>query len=78
MDAENRKNPSSVGERSVIFLQNSQITAKVYNRRDLAPGSNLKGPVIVDQLDTTTLVYPGDNLFVDEHLNLIITLSGTS
>ena len=78
MDAEDRKNPSSVGERSVIFLQNSQITAKVYNRRDLAPGSNLKGPVIVDQLDTTTLVYPGDNLFVDEHLNLIITLSGTS
>lgn len=78
MYSQSQKNPSAILQRSITFLQNSQSTAKVYNRRDLAPGCNLKGPAIVDQLDTTTLVYPGDNLFVDEQLNLIITLSGAS
>jgi N-methylhydantoinase A len=32
------------------------------------------GPAIVEQLDTTTVVYPGDRVTVDPSLNLIIVV----
>ena len=46
----------------------------VYRRDEMAPGATLRGPVIVEQMDTTTLVGPNDELAVDRWGNLIIAV----
>jgi len=40
------------------------------------PGMRITGPAVIDQLDSTTLVYPGDTARVDGARNLIIELAG--
>jgi N-methylhydantoinase A len=44
----------------------------VWSRRDLPAGFVLTGPAIVEQSDTTTLVYPGHEARVDEFGNIVI------
>ena len=63
------------GTRSVHFSVNGAVEARVYHRDALVPGHRVKGPAVVEQLDTTVLIYPGDTARVDEALNLIIELS---
>ncbi len=46
----------------------------IYNRDDLAPGNQIQGPAVVEQFDSTTVVYPGQSLEVDAYKNLIITI----
>ncbi|PZC47854.1 MAG: N-methylhydantoinase A [Chloroflexi bacterium] len=46
----------------------------IYDRDSLAPGNQIAGPAIVDQFDSTTVVYPGQSLEVDSFNNLIITI----
>jgi len=45
----------------------------VYERSMLAPSDEIEGPAIIEQLDSTTVVYPGQSAVVDESHNLIIT-----
>ena len=47
-------------ERLVYFDAESPATAKVYQRTDLKTGQQVVGPAIIEQLDTTTPIYPGD------------------
>jgi N-methylhydantoinase A len=46
-------------ERSVLIGDGSMVSADVYHRWELPVGSVLKGPSIVEQMDTTTYVGPG-------------------
>ena len=48
----------------------------VYARTRLDPGHVVHGPAIVEQMDTTTVIAPGERAEVDGYLNLIINLSG--
>jgi len=48
-----------VGERPVLTGDGSKVSAAVYRRWELAAGQVIKGPSIVEQLDTTTYVGPG-------------------
>lgn len=48
----------------------------IYKRAQLPPGARLEGPAIIEQLDTTTVVEPGDRLEADALGNLIITVAG--
>src|SRR3546814_13052883 len=43
----------------------------VYRRDEMAPGAALRGPVIVEPMDTTPLVGPNDTLVVDRWGHLI-------
>ena len=45
----------------------------VYRRADLRRGMRLPGPSVVEQDDTTTIVYPGQEAAVDRFANLVIT-----
>jgi N-methylhydantoinase A len=47
----------------------------VYRRERLGVGAALTGPVIVEQLDTTTVIEPGDRMRVDALGNLEIAVS---
>ncbi|SOZ19531.1 hydantoinase/oxoprolinase family protein [Cupriavidus taiwanensis] len=60
--------------RSVIFDQIEPVDTPIYDRADLAKGQRIQGPAIIDQQDTTTLVYPGDEAFVDRWGNIVINL----
>ena len=48
----------------------------VYDRATLAPGSRLTGPAIIEQMDATTPLWPGDTARVDEAGNILIELGG--
>jgi N-methylhydantoinase A len=48
----------------------------VYRREQLGVGVEFDGPAIVEQLDTTTVIEPGDRVRVDRLGNLEITVRG--
>ncbi|MGY2803805.1 hydantoinase/oxoprolinase family protein [Bradyrhizobium sp. USDA 4506] len=60
--------------RKVVFDQIEPVEAAIYERADLAKGQRLRGPAIIDQQDATTLVYPGDEAFVDQWGNIVVQL----
>jgi N-methylhydantoinase A len=62
--------PVRRGERR-IFFDGAHIVATVYDRAKLVPGSELRGPAIIEQYDTTTFVPPGFNVRVDAYGNLV-------
>jgi N-methylhydantoinase A len=48
------------------------MPSPIYDRAALAPGHRLTGPAVIEQLDSTTLLFPDDRLRVDDNLNLLI------
>ena len=48
----------------------------IYRRDRIGLGVSLPGPLIVEQIDTTTVVAPKDNVEVDQWGNLIIDIDG--
>ena len=64
-----------IGSREVYFPETGGFsTSTVYDRLLLKPGNRLTGPAIVEQMDSTTLVLPGQVGRVDRYLNLIIEM----
>jgi len=59
------------GTRSVYF-DGGFVETPWYQRRRLAPGASVAGPAVVEQLDATTVILPGQVARVDRHLNLIV------
>jgi len=51
------------------------VDTPIYDRAALLPGHVIKGPAVVEQLDATTLVFPGDTASVDAALNLFIEVA---
>ena len=62
-------------KRPVWFDETGPIATPVYDRSTLAVGQRIKGPAIVTQLDSTTVIYPGDRLSVDAARNLLIEIA---
>lgn len=65
---------AKVGERPVMFGGNWHDTP-IYNREKLPIGGTFAGPAIVEQLDTTVVIEPGDTVKVDDHGNLIVSIA---
>jgi N-methylhydantoinase A len=64
-----------VASRSVLFDDvDERLETPVFNREDLVAGVVLRGPAIIDQLDSTTLVPPGTVATVDAWLNIRIDI----
>jgi N-methylhydantoinase A len=64
--------PAAHGERQVNFENEIFVATPTYRRETLRAGHRIDGPAIVDQLDATTVVLPGQHATVDRHGNLII------
>ena len=60
--------------RDVIFDSEEITSTPIYRRSNLGVGHRLAGPAIIEQQDTTILIYPGDYGEVDRWGNLIISL----
>ena len=63
------------GTRRTFFFPDhgGGVDVPVYDRARLCAGQERSGPLIVDQRDTTTVVYPGFVCRIDRHGNLIVT-----
>ena len=76
--ARSQESPVPVGRRQVYFDTENGVEAALYDRAVLQPGQVIVGPAVIDQLDSTTLVYPGDTARVDDAYNIIIELAGAA
>ena len=62
------------GDRRVYFRdERDAVPCPVYDRERLGAGDAFRGPAIVEEWNTTTIVHPGQRLGVDDYGNLIIT-----
>ncbi len=61
-----------VRERRPVWFDGAPHDTAVLSRDDLRAGHRLTGPLVVEQLDTTTVVPPGVACAVDERGNLLI------
>jgi N-methylhydantoinase A len=65
------------GLRRVRF-DRQELDCPLYHRERIDVGVEVAGPAILDQLDCTTVIYPGQLARVDEWKNLIVTLGANS
>ena len=70
--------PSSalLSHRSVYFDDGTPLLTPVYDRFKLRPGQRIVGPGVIEQMDSTTLLSPGDLAEIDPLWNILITLKG--
>jgi N-methylhydantoinase A len=70
-----RKNPDPISSRLVWFDQNRPAKTPIYDRTSLGISTKISGPAIIEQFDSTTVVFPDDELNIDKALNLIISIN---
>ena len=63
--------PKPASRRAVWFDAQSPQDTPIYQRDALRPGHIVTGPAIIEQLDATTVVAPGDVATVDAALNIL-------
>jgi N-methylhydantoinase A len=61
--------------RPVWFDGEASVDTPVYDRAKLLPGQTLAGPAVIEQLDATTVLGPGDQCAIDRVGNLIVELA---
>lgn len=59
--------------RPVYYEEKGWIQTKVYDRNSLPTNEVVQGPAIIEEKSAVTVIYEGQNLFVDGYGNLIIT-----
>jgi N-methylhydantoinase A len=68
--------PAKVGDRPVYFRQTAGFTPTgIFRREALTPGNVVAGPAVIEAVDTTTLVHPGQRVSVDGFGNLLFESS---
>lgn len=71
---ETAREPVSKETQQVYFEEAGSFqSTPVYDRAALAPGSKLSGPAIVEQIDTTIVIHPSQEVRVDKYGNLLIS-----
>ncbi len=62
-------------EREVCFSHGEGLRlCPIYSREGLFPGHVIEGPAIVEQMDSTTVIYPGQSAAIDAYRNIIISV----
>lgn len=63
-------------EEHQIHFQGAKLATLIYDRGQLRPGNVVKGPAIITQTDSTTVILPEHYGKVDEYLNILIWPNG--
>jgi N-methylhydantoinase A len=63
--------------RSVWLDEGGPIRCAVYRREQIRPGTVLAGPAIIEDADSTTVIFEGDTVQADDSGVLVLTLGGT-
>ena len=56
----------------LAFFDGAVRETPLYDRTDLAPGAEIQGPAIVEEFGSTTVIFPGQTLGVDDHGIMIV------
>src|SRR5262249_17232854 len=56
-----------------VWFEDRYLTCRIHDRDGLKPGIVLRGPAIVEQLDTTTVLPPGYMAVLDDRRNLLLS-----
>ena len=48
-----------------VYLSGTWVDTAVYDRSSLHPGQQIDGPAVIEQLDSTTLIWPGQHACID-------------
>ena len=62
----------AVADETRVYFGRDFVPALVYDRARLRSGHIVRGPAIITQPDTTTVIHPGHAGEVDEYLNVLI------
>ncbi|MEC9153904.1 MAG: hydantoinase/oxoprolinase family protein, partial [Pseudomonadota bacterium] len=62
------------GSRQVYFPETGFTDCTVYDRYALRSGDKLKGPAVIEERESTTVIGPGGSASVDKYLSLICDL----
>jgi N-methylhydantoinase A len=65
------------GTREAYFKENRPVRTPVYDRWKIPGGDRIKGPAIIEQEDTTTVIYPDQDAYLDSYGNIIIEIPST-
>ncbi len=68
--------PGALMTRPVFMPDEGVVDAAIYERNDLAPGSSFRGPAVIHQADSTTLVPAYAEATIDEFYNVVLTIDG--
>lgn len=67
----------AVVEEHAIHFQGGSLPTLIYDRDKLRPGNVIKGPAIIMQTDSTTVILPDHYGKVDPYLNILIRPNGS-
>jgi N-methylhydantoinase A len=59
-----------------VYFEGGWVETVVYERSELPVGFGVRGPAIVEEPSSTTVVHPGECVVADQYGNLILTLEG--
>jgi N-methylhydantoinase A len=61
------------GHRCALFEETGEyVQTPIYERARLSPGTVIQGPSVIEQLDSTTVVLPGQRAVVDAYGTLVV------
>jgi N-methylhydantoinase A len=69
-----RRGDPRKGTREVYFPQTGFAPCAVYDRYSLTAGTQLAGPAVIEERESTIVVGPDARITVDKHLNLIVEI----
>jgi N-methylhydantoinase A len=59
-----------------VFFQGGFVDTPTYARAKLLGGNKLKGPALIEEHASTTVVMPGDEVDIDAFGNIVIAVGG--
>jgi len=59
-----------------IYMDGKFVQASIYERKELRCGNRIDAPAIIEQLDSTTVLFSGYRATVDQYRNLVIEKEG--
>lgn len=72
MHKKGKVNDARKGSRKVWFGEDDPLETEIYERELLPMRCVLQGPAIIEEQASTTVLYPGQKLTIDDHANLIV------
>jgi N-methylhydantoinase A len=60
------------GSRDVYFPGAGYVDTMVYKRSAVAAGTEISGPAVLEEMDSTVVLPPGSTAKVDDLLNIVI------
>ena len=59
-----------------MHLEDKSGRVPVFERSNLPAGTRLKGPVVIEEPTSTTIVHSEDRLEIDDYGNMLIQIRG--